>query len=102
MNKFDTYHQFERKFCFEFRRSVLFEESKKEVFFTTTNAKIDTDILHTFPLDDKEAFTFTVLLDVLFKTNILKEKGLDPKYSHSIFIFYDNIDEFLFMTTFEF
>ena len=42
-------------FCFEFKRLALHETlSTKQVLFTITNAKIDTDILHISPLEDKE------------------------------------------------
>ena len=58
--------------------------------------------MHTLPLDDKEVFIFTSLLNVLFKTNLFKEKGWDSKFCYNTFIFYDNIDKFHFMTTFVF
>ena len=102
MNEFDTCLQFERNFCFKFKRSILFEELKKEVLFTIPNAKTDIDILHTFLLDDKYVFTSTFLIDVLFKTNLLKEKGWDLKFFYNAITFYSNLDEFPFMTTFEF
>ena len=55
-------------------------------------------------LQNSENFYETIKcsLNVLFKTNLLKEKGWDSKFCYNTFIFYDNIDKFHFMTTFVF
>ena len=64
-----------KKFVSNLKDLALLETlSRKEVFFTITNPKIDFDIFHMSPLEDKEAYIFTLLLEVFLKQIYLKKK----------------------------
>ena len=53
-------------------------------------------------LKDKEVYVFNSLLEVLFKANLLIEKGWDSNICYNTLISYDTLDDFFHLTTFEF
>ena len=53
-------------------------------------------------LEENKFYIFTLVLEVLFKANLLKEKGWDRKFYYNTIISYDTLDDFPYLTTFEF
>ena len=53
-------------------------------------------------LEENKFYIFTLVLEVLFKANLLKEKGWDWKFYYNTIISFDTLDDFPYLTTFEF
>ena len=53
-------------------------------------------------LEENKFCIFTLVLEVLFKANLLKEKLWDQKFCYNTIISYDTLDDFHYLTTFEF
>ena len=53
-------------------------------------------------LEENKFYIFTLVLEVLFKANLLKEKRWDQKFCYNTIISYDTLHDFPYLTTFEF